>query len=224
MHRPAISSRDTGDTHTALSLSGTKQPEEPHGWPLSAHSSSDPCSRSRSLFPSQLSAPKPVSLSLSWLDKSSRRALRLGFSQGLWAAPTRCAARGHPAPVCQGASRAPRGRAQERGFQGGPSWPDLASSPLPAEGPGMWCGHSPVQSSGSSPCWQVEEDGSAGRTVSAVSSTMMSTPSACLDKHSPQPGPQHCPPFRVNATLGGTSVTDTPRAAQSPVPVAQAWV
>lgn len=55
------------------------------------------------------------------------------------------------------------------------------------EGPGPEVPHrlgrSPFQSSGPWPSWQVETDGSARRTVRAVSSTMTSTPSACLHSH-----------------------------------------
>lgn len=62
--------------------------------------------------------------------------------------------------------------------------------------------HSPVQSRVSSPCWQVEKDGPVRRTVSAVSSSMMSTPSACLDTKGPQPGQQNSLPTTLNTILG----------------------
>lgn len=50
------------------------------------------------------------------------------------------------------------------------------------QGP-LWAGHSPFQSSGSWPSWQVDTDGCARRTGRAVSSTTMSMPAACLDSH-----------------------------------------
>lgn len=65
--------------------------------------------------------------------------------------------------------------------------------------------HSPVQSRGPSPCRQVEKDGPVRLTVSAVNSSTMSTPSACLDTQGAQPGqqtsvhgPEHhpCPPLQ----------------------------
>lgn len=76
----------------------------------------------------------------------------------------------------------PRERSPWRGWEGGEEGPgtDLLTCAL-----GSLCrwGHSPVQSNGPWPSWQVETDGSARRTVRAVSRTMMSKPSACLDRH-----------------------------------------
>lgn len=62
--------------------------------------------------------------------------------------------------------------------------------------------HSPVQSRGSSPCWQVEKDGPVRRMVSAVNSSMMSTPSACLDTQDPQPGHKNFLSNTFNAIEG----------------------
>lgn len=62
--------------------------------------------------------------------------------------------------------------------------------------------HSPVQSRGSSPCWQVEKDGPVRCTVSAVNSSMMSTPSACLDTQGSQPGQKNSLSTTFNTIVG----------------------
>lgn len=60
----------------------------------------------------------------------------------------------------------------------------------------------PVQSRGSSPCWQVEKDGPVRRTVTAVNSSMMSTPSACLNTQGPQPGQKNSLSTMFNVIVG----------------------
>lgn len=59
-----------------------------------------------------------------------------------------------------------------------------------------------VQSRGSSPCRQVEKDGPVRRTVTAVNSSMMSTPSACLDTQGPQPRQKNSLSTMFNVIVG----------------------